>query len=189
MTMKTDPYASGKLVKGVHDRLVANIENYARDAGVETHWLWEPLADHCGPHEVEWVKRFAFHRSERVHGLCLTRASDDPKVEAHMAAIAGVLVRNFVRARIMTLGTVLDAIAAGSHPEATCLLIPNFFQSKEEGGAIAPWQVFALHDLLVRRVTMGLQTVIYVSDMAALESEYGSDFVRLIDNNYARCEI
>jgi len=109
--------------------------------------------------------------------------------ERHMAALAGALVRNFVRARVMTLGKVLDAMAKHEEVEATCLLIPNFHLSKNEGGNIASWQVQHLHDLLVQRGQSGLQTVVYVSDFDSLRHDFGFALSRLIETNYIACAL
>jgi hypothetical protein len=184
--MLTDPYATGVLVKEHHDRLVADIDNFAADAGIQAHWLWQHLGETCGEVAVEYVRRFNHHRhGGEIAGLCLVRGSSSlALVEPHMAAIAAALVRNFVRARVITLGRVLQYCAAGDPPEATCLLIPNFFIPKQDGGTIASWQVSALYDLLIQRQALGLQTVVYVSDMSGLEKEYGLAFSSLIKHAY-----
>ena len=185
-----DPYASGVLSKEHHDRLVAGIEGFARDAGIQPKWIWTALANTCGPDEVDYVRKFKRHQAGgEVHGLCYLRKSRDAAPEVRMAAIAGALVRNFVRARVMTLGTVLDLLAAGEPVEATCLLIPNFFVAKTQGGTIAPWQVSALYDLMTHRGSMGLQTVIAASSIAEMGSEYGSAFTAMVRNHFNVVEL
>lgn len=185
-----DPYASGVLQKAHHERLVAGIDGFARDAGIQPKWIWTKLSDVCGPEEVEYVRKFKFHQvGGEVHGLCFLRKSKDVDVSPRMAALAGALVRNFVRARVMTLGTVLDIMAAGDPVDATALLIPNFFTPKAEGGTIATWQVSALYDLLVGRGSQGLQTVISVSNVAQLSEEYGNAFAVLVRNHFKVIEI
>ena len=106
-----------------------------------------------------------------------------------MAAIAGALVRNFIRARVITLGAVLDEIAEDGPPEATCLLIPNFFTPKAEGGTIATWQVSALYDLLVRRGAQSLQTVICCPSIEQLGMEYGAAFSTLVNQSFTHVDI
>ena len=147
-----DPYATKVLRKDAHERLVANIEAFARDAGIQPRWIWTALDETCNPDIVQWVRRFKFHQAGgQVQGFCMIRSGKDSDPAKEMAAIAGALVRNFIRARVIALGAVLDEIAKDGPPEATCLLIPNFFTPKAEGGTIATWQVSALYDLLVRR--------------------------------------
>ena len=187
--MNADPYASGVLQEAHHARLVANLDGFARDAGIQPFWIWTPLAKTVGETEIEYISDFRRHRVEGlVQGLCYVRETAKAEPEKHMAALAGALVRNFIRARMMTLGSVLDTLSKHEEIEATCLLIPNFHLSKDEGGNIASWQVQHLHDLLVQRGQSGLQTVVYTSDMTVLRKDYGLAIGRLIENNYITCE-
>jgi hypothetical protein len=186
--MSFDPYASGVLRKDHHDRLVADLDNFARDAGIVPHWICEPMPEMDEKLET-YLRRFRHHAGEGVAGVVLSKKSKLPMtVDQYMSAIAGCLVRNFIRARVMTLGSVLDAHAAGSMPNISCLLIPNFFYPASEGGTIASWQVSALHDLLVARQVAGQQTIIYASDLNLLGKEYGLAFRELIDAHYTEIE-
>jgi hypothetical protein len=85
---------------------------------------------------------------------------------------------------MMTLGTVLDTLASEGSVTATCLLIPNFFIAKDQGGSIATWQVQALLDMLMQRQADGQQTIIAVTDKGLLGKEYGRPFVELLDTAY-----
>ncbi len=182
--MTFDPFAGGALVKGDHDTLVANLAGYAADACIHPSRICTPLANQCSPPEVEYIRQFNRHRAEGViHGLCYVGASVVESDE-HMSALAGALVRNFIRARVLTVGTVLDLLTAGNDPSVTCLLIPNFFVSKMNGGGVAPWQIPALLDLLLARQRDGLQTIIYASELTQLDKEYGLAFGRLVGNNF-----
>jgi hypothetical protein len=184
--MATDPYASGVLVKEHHDRLVADLDNFARDAGIQSRWIYAPLPDTVTEGERAYLKAFRAHcASGAVAGLCYTKkAKLYLPVDQYMSAIAGCLVRNFVRARVMTLGSVLDHQSAGTMPDLTCLLIPNFFHPVAEGGTIAPWQVSALHDLLVARRVAGQQTIVYAADLNLLAKEYGLALRDVVVDNY-----
>ena len=185
----TDPFATGVLQKDVHDRLVAGLDGYARDAGIPKPWIWTPLADTCGPEEISWVRRFPHHAGEGVQGLIYTHISGQGDPETRMAAIAGALVRNFVRARVMTLGTVLDMLAEREAPVATCLLIPNFCMAPDEGGGVSKWQVGPLYDLLVARGLEGKQTVLYASSLNDAAKLYGSAMGRLLSTKYVNVKI
>ena len=183
-------YKSGVLKEAHHARLVQNIDGFARDAGIQPFWIWTPLAETVSAAEIDYVREFRKHRVEgKVQGLAYFRLTSKAEPERHMAALAGALVRNFVRARVMTLGSVLDAVAKREEVEATCLLIPNFHFAKEEGGNIASWQVQHVHDLLVQRGQSGLQTVVYVSDFDSLRHDYGFALSRLIETNYIACAL
>ena len=188
--MNFNPYASGALQEEHHARLVANLDGFAKDAGIPPRWIAKKLADTCGPKEIDYVRKFNIHRAEGVvQGLCYVRSTPDADPSSRMAAIAGALVRNFIRARVMTLGAVLDLLAAREPVVATALLIPNFYLSKDEGGGIAKWQTQALHDLLIEREQTSLQTIIYATNLADLAKDYGTAFSRLVDNHFLKVEI
>ena len=68
-------------------------------------------------------------------------------------------------------------------------ILPNFFQAKAEGGSIAPWQIGALFDLLLQRSQTGSQTIVYVTDMKALSTEYGVAFADLFTDHYLTVSI
>ena len=183
-------YKTGVLEEATHGRLVQNLDGFARDAGIQPFWIWTPLSDTVSQAEIDYVREFRKHKVQgKVQGLAYFRLTGKAEPEKHMAALAGALVRNFVRARVMTLGGVLDALAKHEEIEATCLLIPNFHLSKGEGGGIATWQTHMLYDLLVNRAQTGLQTVIYVTDYETLRKDYGLAIGRLIEANYVACAL
>ena len=84
----------------------------------------------------------------------------------------------------MTLGSVIEALHEKSLPDLTCLLIPNFFWAKEDGGDLPRWQANMLYDMLVDRHARGRQTILYVSRPTVLAKEYGLPMSQLVMNNY-----
>ena len=189
--MQTDPYASGVLVPEHHDRLVAGLASFARAAGIQPRWVWTPLAATCGEAEIEYLKRFRHHQAAgELEGLCYIASGPSfSSVNDRMYAIAGFLTRNFLRASVMTVSAVLEAVSAGSTPDHDCLLIPNFFLRKSEGGGISSWHVAALYDLLMTRAASGGQTVIFVSSLTGLENEYGSAVANLVQSSFLKIAI
>lgn len=186
--MTVDPFAYGALKREHHARLVADLDSFARDAGIQPRWIYEPMPDM--PDAVEtYLRRFKHHAAEGCAGLCFTKQSGLPlPPDQYMSAVAGFLVRNFVRARVMPLGSVIDAHASDTMPQLTALLIPNFFYPASEGGTVASWHVSALHDLLIARQVAGQQTIIFASDLTLLRKEYGLAFGDLIDANFSVVE-
>ena len=181
--MMTNPYDSKVLDPTVHGRLVAEIDAAASFAGIQAKWIWTRLGDICSPEEVTWVKRFKFHKDEDRSMLAYVGRDSSTDPEVRMSAVAGALTRNFITARVLTVNQVLDTIKEGKPPLCSCLLIPNFFIEKSLGGGIAHWQSQVLHDLLLDRSTRGLQTVVYVTDMASLGAEYGKAIMKHIQSH------
>lgn len=180
-----NPYASGVLKEEHHSRLVADLDRFAHDAGISPIWLATSMVGVCGNEEIAFTKSFRKRKANGGKvGLCYTGTQGEPSVEDRMAAMTGCFLRNFIRARLMTLGRVVEHIKDGAMPEASVLLIPNFFLTKAEGGAISDWRVAELLDLLMQRQLDGQDTVIYLSSFKSLGTEYGSQFVTFIGNHY-----
>ena len=188
--MAVDPYASGVLHKEHHDRLVADLGNYALDAGIQPHWIWSPLPDDFTKREIDYLKSFRKHQAggTGTSGLVYVGSGGAGKMETRMSAMAGALVRNFIRARVMTLGSVLDRLASKDSIDISCVLIPNFFYTQAEGGTIASWQISALLDFIANRQVTGQQTILYASDKSALRKEYGLGFGAMLDNHFLEVE-
>lgn len=187
--MNTDPYAAGVLDPEIHRRLVPNLERFARDANITPEWIWTPLGETCGPVEVGWVKRFRFHRGDKASGLVYVGWSPDPPVEDRMAAIAGVLIRNFINPRVMTVHELFNAANDGAVPDISCLLVPDFFLGKAQGGDMPSWRVPLLLSALLQRHALGVQTVLHVSDPVAMGIEYGVALKRHIESHYVQVEV
>jgi hypothetical protein len=189
MTVRVDPYEFGVLQKDHHERLVADLDGYAKDAGILPHWIFQGLPDNVSSVERAYLKSFRRNTDEGVFGLVMTGDNSKGIVETRMAAMAGALVRNFIRARVMTLGSVLDLLPRQEMPNLSALLIPNFFLSQANGGTVAPWQVNALFDYLVYRQVTGLQTVIYASDLSLLGKEYGLAFKSHVEVHFKKSSV
>ena len=187
--MKIDPYASGVLVPTVHDRLVADIDNYARDANIPVRWIWTPLPEVCGPEEVEWLVGFRSHTAAGFAGLCLIGSNMKIDPATRMAAIAGTLTRNFVFARVMMVNDIVTAALDGTVPHMSCLLVPNFFVEKGKVTTNGHWRSAALLDALVTRHLKGLQTVLYVSSIDDMGMDYGTALKCHIEQHYQIVEV
>jgi hypothetical protein len=178
-------YASGVLSpdNSSHAALVHDIDRYADDAGIAKRWFSAPLDHVMSPAEIEWCRTFKARRKsgETTFNLCLTGADKSAAVHSHMAAMAGVFVRNDIRARVFTVESLL---ALDVLPEASCLLIPNFYLGKELGVSNPKWKLDELYDLLTDRNVRDLPTVVYASDVQRLRAEYGAAFANLIASDY-----
>ena len=186
----TDPYASGVLHKERDERLVAGLAKFSRDAGIQPYWVWTPIAELCGDAEREYLTAFRRQKNGALRGLAYVGEENGAVLmEDRMSAIAGLLTRNYVRARLITVGVLLERIAAGDTPDHDCLLIPNFYMRKTDGGGIAPWQVAALCDLLLQRAASGQQTVVFVGSMTGLEAQYGPSCAALIKTRFLQTNV
>lgn len=187
--MAVDPYASGVLKKEVHERLVDDLAAVAGDAAIQPRWVWTRLADVCTPKIVQWVTRFRFHANDGRYGLALVGENAEFVPEEACAAIAGALVRNFIRARVVTVQDLVLATQDGEVPKLSCLLVPNFFAAGQKQASQSQWRLTLLLDALISRQMAGLQTVVCVSDLAAMEKDYGRAFRRHLEDFYQPVEV
>ena len=103
--------------------------------------------------------------------------------------IAGVLSRNFINARMVTLNRVIEECQAGDRPTESCLLIPNFFIPKSQGGKQADYRVQILYGLLIERHSDRNMNILYVHNWSQLHKEYGSHIAKHLEANYEEIEL
>lgn len=185
-----DPYAFGVLQPAHHERLVADLAGYARDAGIQPHWIYQRLPEFVSEAEQNYLRDFRRHLTEgAVSGICYTGKQPMSEIVSRMSAIAGCLTRNFVRARMATTGQVIDMLASGGLPDMKCLLIPNFHVSQDEGGYLSPWQVSALLDLILARQAENLQTVVYAPSLNLMAKDYGALMLQTIEDTFIKITV
>lgn len=171
---QTDPWENGVLDPTVHARVVMQKDKFAADAGIPAGFIWAKLDEVC-PTEDErtWLKRYRLHRKEGYSGLVFLGEGFDPTIEVRMCGIAGALVRNFIRARVMSMEAVFQHMKTGEVPEADCLLLPTFATAKADDRRSS-----MVSDLLIERWKdpQG-QTVVCAPSLEAIAKVYGG-FVR-----------
>ena len=173
---KPDPVLPGALVWPHHARIWADIDNFARMAGVTKNWIVNGADDHLTPDEIDWVKKFKQHENGGM--LFVGQQEDtDPKLNA----ITGMLTRNFLHARVMTVQAFAMEVESGEVPNETCVLVSNLYLAK---GTIPQWKVGLVMDGLQSRLLTGKRTVLAGSDMSMLKAEYGAQFHRWLEMNF-----
>lgn len=187
--LAVDPYATKVLDPKVHDRLVANLEAYAADAGIHPRFIWTSAKGVLTDEESAWAKAVRQHMATgSSFGLCYFGGDS---VLERMSFMAGWMTRNFIRARVSVVSQILEGLQEGDGDLQTisCLLIPNFHVSKAEGGILSTRQVAQLYDLLTARASTGVQTVVRASSPKALADDYGAAMSRLIVDQYKKIHL
>ena len=185
-----DHYAAGALNPKDHGRLVADMDKFAFMVGVHPRWISTPLDPQLlGDEERGYLTSLReIMLNAKKGGICYLGVTLGHDIADRMCAIAGMLTRNIVDVKVMTLSMVLGHVAERDMPKPECLMIPNFFIGKAHGGGLPTWQIAALYDLLMQRKQFGLQTFLYVANMKQLLHEYGASFGPLLAS-YLTCEI
>jgi hypothetical protein len=175
--------AEGVLDKTVHARLIQNIDQVAKDANVPVPVICKSVKPMCSPEELAYIVHMHSNVNEGMYGMVFTGPPTNP-MNTKMMGIAGACLRNYIRARVMTVQTVLDDLKANKMEQPTVLLIPNFYVGKKQGGHIPDWQVSQLLGMLYSRQSAGLQTFLYVADIEGLHQEYGELFKSHLTENF-----
>ena len=170
----------------VHEQLLADIEGFTRTAGIPERFVWTSIHKYCEEDEIKYIRdlqRSLVERDGECIGLVYLGGVEGASVNDRMMAIAGICLRNYINAKVMTVQDVLQAMKDGSMPgNVSVLLIPNFFMAASDGGHIAKWQISELIGMLYKRQQEGRHTVLYVSDLDSLEMEYGLPFRQHLRN-------
>jgi hypothetical protein len=176
-----EAFKTGLLSKSFHDRLIADLQRLAQQAGIPAKFVWAPLSINCPEAVVEWVRGMQISQDSGFAYI----GKSDPPVETQMMAITGALMRNYVDARMMSVQDVLSRLRKETMPSPSVLLVPNFCLDKADGGDIPTWQVSSLMGLLLDRMAQEKKTILSVGSMTALEKTYGSAFREHIESHYA----
>jgi hypothetical protein len=161
-----------------HKSLIADLEGISSVAGVQARFLDYSMSQFCGSKEVDWVRNFRENRKNGVPGLVLEGVSNP---DSRCQAIAAAFLRNYIDAKVIPIGTLIDLIKSGKVPMPTVLLIPNFFV-EVEGKGIPSWRMQEIYDFLLQRVVHNKPTVLYVQNSENLEKTYGTAVVDLLSN-------
>lgn len=159
----------------VHNRILEDLDHIAEMAGVPKRYIEGSMTEYCPPDQMEWVKGFKQHAKQGVFGLVLI----GPKAAQQMMAITGAFVRNYVDARVLALGPLLDVLKEGVPYDPTVLCVPSF-----QRDGMTPFQINLLWGLLEDRMLRDKQTIIGVQSIALLTKSHGSHFGQHLENHF-----
>lgn len=168
-----------------HSRLIADLEGICTTANVQQIYVHQSMSKFCSPTEIKWVADFRENRAMGVGGLLLTGVLGE-----RYQAIAGALLRNFIDARVVSVNQLVAASNSnGKHvveiPDPTVLVIPNLFVSSY-GKAMTSWQIQALYDILLGRLTSNRPTVAYIESVAGLSEAFGVVFAEHLTTHFVQ---
>ena len=186
--MRDEAIEAGLIDEVQHIQLLSDIAGYTRTAGIPESYVWTSATDYCGEDEIEYIgtiKKSLTDRDGQNIGMVYVGDVDGSPINERMMSIAGVCLRNYINAKVMTVQAVLDALKQQTMPSnVSVLLIPNFFSSRADGGRIAEWEVANLLGLLYQRQQDGKHTVLHVSNLKELGKEYGPSFKKHLQSKF-----
>lgn len=164
-----EAFQSGVLNAQKHERLILDIDRYARRAGIAPQYIWTSAVQELSAPEVEYLQKCLMLAKNGTPGLVYEGAGDPSE---RMAIMAGALVRAFVDARLMPAMQVFEYVGDGEYPEATVLLIPNF-HVEAATGKYDTKKIAALGDVLCKRAVLGLPTIIKIDNAVSAGNRFG----------------
>ena len=179
-----DPWATGVLKKEHHHRLVADLDKFARKAGIDKEWVSRPLEDYCGPEELDWFRTFRRHSID-VHGMVYVGKKWKPSLDIRAKALAGAFLRNFTTARYLSARELAAAVDEQDVPTESCILVPDFFV---DARSLPDWKSPLLYDALLRRTAIAKKHVLGITDLALLRATYGDHVCEHLTDNYLLIE-
>lgn len=162
----------GNLVSPHHDRLYQNIDLYAQQANIAKHWLWTAPDDYLSEEVLDWTKNFRFHGPKGKHGMIVWGGMSGT-VDDMFCAMCGLLSRNFIWGRCLTLREFIEETEDSDIMNPSCVFVSNLSTGKL---GLPDWKLHTLIDGLKQRGLAGKQTVAYVDDEKALKQTYGEGF-------------
>ena len=178
--------AHGSILDPVeHSRLLADLDGVCATANVQQIYVHQSMAEFCNQTEIKWVADFRENRAKGIGGLLLTGTLGE-----RYQAIAGALLRNFIDARVVSVNQL---VAASNNqgknsveiPDPTVLVIPNLFVSSH-GKAMTSWQIQALYDILLGRLTSNRPTVAYIESVVGLSEAFGVVFAEHLTTHFVQ---
>lgn len=188
--MIRDPWDDGSpLAKSAHSELIRDVAMYARLAGIRREWLWQPLADHVGANEIQFISSYRRLRDRGVKGLLYVGASNG--VNDRMQALTGALVRNFIDARVRPTSQAITRIGPiEESPPAACsvLFLPDLCVGP---GDQPDWFVREVVAMFMEREAAGKQTIAYIRSLEMVKKVYGETLSELLSDKarYRRVKV
>jgi len=162
-----------------HRRLIEELDDVARVAGVPKRYIERSMSEHCSAEEAAWVRDYRLHAAKGQFGLCYLGSDHTQR----MMAMCGAFVRNYIDARLVTLADLIELARTNDVPSASVLLVPSFHREAKQGSVTA-FQTNLLWQVLESRMITERLTVIGVQSLALLKNDYGAHFADLVSSHY-----
>lgn len=162
-----------------HAKLIANLHTYAADAAIDPYWVETslktlPISDEL----LTWLK--ASPKAVRDHDTKGLVIVGHKKTSDLCSAIAGLFLRNYLRARVVTAIQLADG-SPDYWREPTVVIVPNL---QAGGASLAPWQALTAQDALMQRALANKMTIIAISDLNDFKDSTLRPVAEFVEHNY-----
>lgn len=150
-----------------------NLEEFASEANIPVEYITQSAAGKVPEKVADWLLNFP-KKTSAVINLGAT-PWDENVVAFHMA---GMLTRNLLRAKVLSMSQLFEAIEARKVADPTCLILPGFHGTTVV--EIPKWRQTMIIEALSEREMLGKRSVVMIRNKANLATVFGSALVELL---------
>jgi hypothetical protein len=163
-----------------HAVLIANLEQVSYQTGIPKHYITTSAKEIMSVESLEplLVPKYA-NKSVLFLG-------DYNQSYENMLAYGGVLIRNYLDVRVLSMQHALDYYVNGELPTPRVFMIPDFFV----GGDKTPkWIISRIIGLLTECKSNDTRLILFASSRKQLEKEYGDLILKFVDENFVQVTV
>lgn len=178
-------YNTGVLVPSKHHRMLGNIKEYAKQAGIQPMDVARPFSETCDYElELSFVLHCIREEYDQINGLYYTGDMDPPIMDRHKV-FAGTILRHFRKVKLLNQNLFFGMQHSGfDFSGYHTLCIPDLFTNII---SLGDWHRRALSGLITERYLDGQQLIL--GKLAAPQdmlNVLGEDAVGIIKKHYVR---
>lgn len=154
-----------------------SLSDFAAYANIPVQYITESASGKVPPSVAQWLVNYPKETS------IIVNLADKPWDENEVAfAMAGMLTRNLILAKVLSMSQFYDAIDLRKVSEPTCLILPGF-QGKSKVD-IPDWKLAVIMEALKERVMLGKRTVLMIRNKATLGTVFGTALLEVLQTKF-----
>lgn len=183
---KSQIYDAGCLYPEKHQVLVDDLYKYAAQAGLSGNedFIWKSVE----PYELSEIEKLFLQKLDKIpkekgkYGL-LYCEQDSEDIAERLMAITGLLVRNFIDARYMTLQDFLGHFKEHGGVQSKVLCIPNLYVAD---APLNKWDMNPFYDALLHHMSEAKLIIGYIESLASMRKDYPAAVCNHFENKFLR---
>lgn len=178
-------YETGVLKPEPHYRLVENIDEYARDAGIRVGDICVPFKN-CNPTDPErvYVELLVKTGAKTVETLGMYYEKEmDPTIHDRSRVIAAAMLRYFIATKVINQRRFFDLIVEGEDfNDYTVLILPDIFRNI---AGLSEGLRRSTSSILMERYSEGKHTIVgRITSMKEVANKFGDDVSGMIEQHF-----
>jgi len=154
-----------------------NLSEFASEANIPVKYITQSAKGLVPDPVAGWLLNY--HQRPSLMLNLHDTAWDENEV---VFAMAGMLTRNLLLARVLSMPQFYEAIEAKTSSKATCLFLPGFHGNSMAN--LVDWKQAMILDALREREMLGKRTVLVVRNTANLKAAFGTALVEFLQSKF-----